>query len=61
MLSKAFYHLQMIKQNTTLINFTPGMVNTKMLISGFGAIGKSLENSNDTYDLIIDEQYLNDG
>ena len=61
MLSKAFYHLQMIKQNTTLINFTPGMVNTKMLISGFGAIGKPLENSNDTYDLIIDDQYLNDG
>jgi hypothetical protein len=32
-----------------------------MLISVFGAIGKPLENSNDTYDLTIDGQYLNDG
>ena len=47
----------MIKQNTTLINFTPGMVNTKMLMEGFGAIGRSLENSNDTYDLTIIDKY----
>ena len=51
----------MIKQNTTLINFTPGMVNTKMLMEGFGAIGRPLENSNDTYDLSIYDKYLNSG
>jgi hypothetical protein len=43
----------MIKSSTTLINYTPGMVNTKMLMEGFGAIGKSLENSNDTFDLAV--------
>mmetsp|Transcript_7016 Transcript_7016/g.11782 ORF Transcript_7016/g.11782 Transcript_7016/m.11782 type:complete len:241 (-) Transcript_7016:43-765(-) len=58
LLHQAVYNHQLFGSRTTLINFCPGLVNTNMLIPGFGPVGKEIVEANDTFLLSTRSQYL---
>ena len=55
MYTRAFRELAIATEDTTLINIDPGVVNTKMLIAGWGKIGMDVENATDTFRLATED------
>ena len=58
MFTRGFYYLG-ISKNVTLINLCPGMINTKMLVEGFGAVGQDIIKATNTYQLAVRDEDAN--
>lgn len=61
LMSRGWYHAGDLPAQTTMIDFHPGVVNTKQLLSAFGDVGMDIEQTDSTFLLATDEKYDNPG
>jgi NAD(P)-dependent dehydrogenase (short-subunit alcohol dehydrogenase family) len=62
MFTNGLYYLDLtnrMEDGTTLITIHPGVVNTKLLKTGWGAVGIATSQSHDTYRFAIESQFEN--
>ena len=61
MFTRGFWFQGLVRSGTTLINFHPGVVNTKLLKAGWGPQGIDVEKATDTYELATREKFGSPG
>ena len=61
MATRGFFLKGQLPANTTLISLCPGIVNTKLLIPQWGAMGVAVDQAMDTFKLATEDQFANPG